>query len=41
VVFILDIGREDKDKEKENNYGKMVVVMKVIGKIIKLMVMVD
>jgi len=41
VPYILDNGNKDLDMDKENNYGKMEVFMKVIGEIIWLMDEVD
>jgi hypothetical protein len=40
VRYILDSGKMAKDMEKEDNYGKMEVFMKGIGKIIWQMVLV-
>ena len=42
VPFIMDHGlKMASEKEKEFNFGKMVVNMKVIGKMTKQMDMVD
>jgi hypothetical protein len=40
VRYILDNGKMAKDMEEEDNYGKMEVFMKDIGKIIWQMVLV-